>query len=120
MGLVRSSPSQQRQRRHCDFGSSTPFPENTPRPVFILPVELAMPDCTQQETEIQASCTMDLVASKVQRISAAALSALERRLQEKRLPMEEQAFLTARLEAYRKAAALTSGSGCGRPDCCMA
>ena len=79
-----------------------------------------MPDCTQQETEIQASCTIELMASKVQRISAAALSALERRLQEKGLSIEEQAFLAARLDAYRKAAALASGSGCGRPDCCMA
>jgi hypothetical protein len=59
------------------------------------------------------------MASKVQRISAAALSALERRLHEQRLPIEEQAFLTARLEAYRKAAALGSGSTCGRVDCCV-
>jgi hypothetical protein len=96
-----------------------PLPENTHRPVSIPPVEPAMPDCTQQETEIQASCTIELMESKVQRISAAALSALERRLQEKRLPIEEQAFLAARLETYRKVAALASGSKCGRVDCCM-
>jgi hypothetical protein len=79
-----------------------------------------MSDRRTQETEVQAGCTIELMASKVQRISAAALSALERQLQEKRLPVEEQAFLAARLETYRKAAALASGSKCGRVDCCMA
>ena len=79
-----------------------------------------MPDRRTRETEIQTSCTIELMASKVQRISAAALGALERRLHEQRLPVEEQAFLAARLEAYRKAAALASGSRCGRADCCMA
>lgn len=79
-----------------------------------------MPERTQQETEIQAGCTMEIMASKVQRISAAALDALERRLHERKLPIEEQAFLAARLEAYRKAAALALGSRCGRANCCMA
>jgi hypothetical protein len=73
-----------------------------------------------REPEIQASCTIEIMASKVQRISAAALGALERRLHEHRLPIEEQAFLAARLEAYRKAAALVSGTSCGRADCCIA
>jgi hypothetical protein len=73
-----------------------------------------------QEPEIQARCTIEVVASKMQRISAAALSALERRLREHRVPVEEQAFLAARLEAYRRAAALTSGCGCSHPDCCVA
>jgi hypothetical protein len=73
-----------------------------------------------QEPDIQAGCAIELLASKVQRISAAALGALERRLQEQRLPIEEQAFLAARLETYRKAAALASGSRCGCPGCCMA
>jgi hypothetical protein len=86
---------------------------------FLLPVELAMLDRRTRETEIRASCTIELMASKVQRISAAALGALERRLQEQRLPVEEHAFLAARLETYRKAAALASRSRCGRADCCM-
>jgi hypothetical protein len=47
-----------------------------------------------------------VVHCKLQRICAVALSALERRLQEQRLPIEEQAFLSARLAAYRKAAVL--------------
>ena len=73
-----------------------------------------------RETENQASCATEFMASKLQRISAAALGALERRLHEQRFPIEEQAFLAARLEAYRKVAALASGSRCGRADCCMA
>jgi hypothetical protein len=73
-----------------------------------------------QEPEIQASCTIKFMASKLQRISAAALDALERRLHEQRLSVEEQAFLVARLETYRKAAAMASGSSCGQADCCMA
>lgn len=94
-----------------------------------MPIELAMPvlRCAglpylaprMHEPEIQASCTMALMASKVPRISAAALGALERRLHEHRLPIEEQAFLAARLETYRKAAALASRCGCGRPNCCV-
>ena len=74
-----------------------------------------------QEIEIQTDCAMESIArSKLQRISAAALSALEHQLREQRLPVEEQAFLSARLESYRKAAALASHAGCGRSDCCMA
>jgi hypothetical protein len=73
-----------------------------------------------QEPEIQAGCTTELVASKMQRISAAALSALERQLREHRVPVEEQAFLAARLEAYRRAAALAARAGCSHADCCMA
>jgi hypothetical protein len=97
---------------------------------FFILAELAMPvlrcaglphpTARMREHEIQASCTSEFMVSKVQRISAAALGALERRLHEQRLPIEEQAFLAARLEAYRKAAALASGSRCGRADCCMA
>lgn len=74
-----------------------------------------------REIEIQTDCAIEsIVRSKLQRISAAALSALERQLREPRLPVEEQAFLRARLESYRRAAALASHDGCGRPDCCMA
>jgi hypothetical protein len=73
-----------------------------------------------REPEIQANCSIELMANKVQRISAAALGVLERRLQEHRLPVEEQAFLAARLEAYRQAAALASESSGRRQDCCMA
>jgi hypothetical protein len=51
----------------------------------------------------------------LQRISVVALAALERQLQDDRLPDEERNFLAVRLNAYRNAAALT----CGRPDCCM-
>jgi hypothetical protein len=81
---------------------------------------LVVPDRRMQEPEIQAGCTAELVASKIQRISAAALSALERQLHEHRVPVEEQAFLAARLEAYRRAAALAAGASCSRADCCMA
>jgi hypothetical protein len=73
-----------------------------------------------RDSENQASRTIEFMASKLQRISAAALGALEHRLHEQRLPVEEQAFLAARLEAYRKAAALASGCSGGRADCCMA
>jgi hypothetical protein len=50
-----------------------------------------------------------------QRISVAAIAALECQLQDERLPDEERNFLSVRLNAYRNAAALA----CGRPDCCM-
>jgi hypothetical protein len=72
-----------------------------------------------QEAEIPTACTTENIArSKLQRISAAAVSALERRLQEHRLPVEEQAFLSARLDTYRKAAALAADAGCGCPSRC--
>lgn len=74
-----------------------------------------------REIEIQTDGAIEsTVRSKLQCISAAALNALERQLREQRLPVEEQAFLCARLESYRKAAALASHAGCSRPDCCVA
>jgi hypothetical protein len=74
-----------------------------------------------KEAEISTACTTENIArSKLQRISAAAVSALERRLQEHRLPLEEQAFLSARFDTYRKAAALVADAGCGCPSRCMA
>ncbi|WP_156902116.1 hypothetical protein [Azohydromonas australica] len=57
---------------------------------------------------------------KLQRISAAALSALEHQLREQHLPVEERAFLAARLESYRRADALAMNAGCGHPDGCLA
>jgi hypothetical protein len=64
-----------------------------------------------QDTQSPLSSTIPARSSavlhcKLQRICAVALSALERRLQEQRLPIEEHAFLSARLAAYREAAAL--------------
>jgi hypothetical protein len=44
--------------------------------------------------------------AKLPRISEHALNALERRLQEHRLPAAEEAFLAARLATYRKLAQL--------------
>jgi hypothetical protein len=74
-----------------------------------------------QEAEIPTACTTENIArSKLHRISAAAVSALERRLQEHRLPVEEQVFLSARLDTYRKAAALAADAGCGCSSRCMA
>lgn len=64
---------------------------------------------------------MEAIAlGKLQRISAAALGALECRLRDQRLPVEEQAFLSARLESYRRAATLASSTGCSCTGCCMA
>lgn len=73
-----------------------------------------------QELKVQTGCgSASIVRRKLQCISAAALSALERQLCEQRLPLEEKRFLAARLESYRQAAMLASNSGCGRADCCV-
>lgn len=74
-----------------------------------------------QEPEIKAGCGVEsILRRKLQRISAAALSALEHQLREQHLPVEERAFLAARLESYRRADALATNAGCGHPDGCLA
>jgi hypothetical protein len=50
--------------------------------------------------------------AKLPCISNDALNALERRLQEHRLPAAEEAFLTARLATYRKLAQFALGGDC--------
>ena len=73
---------------------------------------------TMQEPELK-NARLEASASharaKLPCISKHALNALERRLQEHRLPAAEEAFLTARLATYRRLAQL---SLCN--DCCCA
>jgi len=70
-----------------------------------------------QETALKETCLESSnfnVRVKLPCISKDALNALERRLQEHRLPAAEEEFLTARLATYHKLAQL------GLPDerCC--